>query len=92
MSAYPNIQEDEKWICKYAADHRVELFLITDSDLTAEELHVKEYVVTRNSIETFYHSYVLSMLFCDLLLMKVQSANLARSEQALKKYDCLIRS
>ena len=92
MSAYPNIQEDEKWICKYAADHSVELFLITDSDLTAEELHVKEYVVTRNSIETYYHSYVLSMLFCDLLLMKVQSANLARSEQALKKYDCLIRS
>lgn len=90
MSVYPNVQEDEKWVCDYAAEHQTDLFLITDSDLTAEELNVQNYIVARNSTETFYHSYVLSMMLCDILLMKIRAADPAKAELALKKYDELI--
>lgn len=89
MSSYPTLQDDEYWLYSYARECGAGIFLITDSDLTAKSLGAEDYVKTRSSMETFYNSSVLSMYFCDILLMKLREAAPERAEKYLKKYDTI---
>ncbi len=88
MSSYPSVQQDEFWMARYAREMGAGLFLITDSDITARIIDPSaDYVKTGSSIETFYNSAVLSMYFCDILLMKLHEMDPERADVYLKKYD-----
>lgn len=87
MSSYPTVQEDEYFVVRYAKSKNVDIALLTDSDLTAQNLGIDTYVKTKSSHETFYNSSVLSMVFCDLLLTETRNINPERANEFMKTYD-----
>lgn len=91
MASYPTVQDDEYWVADYAKENKAGVFLITDSDVTAKSLGVCDYVKTRSTVETYYNSCVLSMYFCDILLMKLREQAGQKAEACLKKYDAITK-
>ena len=71
VASFPNVQRDEFWITDFARKNGTGVFLITDSDITARYHGISNYIKVKNSLNTFYNSCILSMYFCDILLMKL---------------------
>ncbi|MFR9191676.1 MAG: SIS domain-containing protein [Anaerovoracaceae bacterium] len=76
VASFPNVQRDEFWITDFARKNGTGVFLITDSDITARYHGISNYIKVKNSLNTFYNSCILSMYFCDILLMKLVIAPL----------------
>lgn len=76
VASFPNVQRDEFWITDFARKNGTGVFLITDSDITARYHGISNYIKMKNSLNTFYNSCILSMYFCDILLMKLVIAPL----------------
>lgn len=76
VASFPNVQRDEFWITDFARKNGTSVFLITDSDITARYHGISNYIKVKNSLNTFYNSCILSMYFCDILLMKLVIAPL----------------
>jgi len=76
VASFPNVQRDEFWITDFARKNGTGVFLITDSDITARYHGISNYIKMKNSLNTFYNSCILSMYFCDILLMKLVIATL----------------
>ena len=76
VASFPNVQRDEFWITDFARKNGTGVFLITDSDITARYHGISNYIKVKNSLNTFYNSCILSMYFCDILLMKLVIATL----------------
>ena len=76
VASFPNVQRDEFWITDFARKNETGVFLITDSDITARYHGISNYIKMKNSLNTFYNSCILSMYFCDILLMKLVIAPL----------------
>lgn len=76
VDSFPNVQRDEFWITDFARKNGTGVFLITDSDITARYHGISNYIKVKNSLNTFYNSCILSMYFCDILLMKLVIAPL----------------
>ena len=76
VASFPNVQRDEFWITDFARKNGTGVFLITDSDITARYHGISNYIKVKNSLNTFYNSRILSMYFCDILLMKLVIAPL----------------
>ena len=76
VASFPNVQRDEFWITDFAQKNGTGVFLITDSDITARYHGISNYIKVKNSLNTFYNSCILSMYFCDILLMKLVIAPL----------------
>ena len=76
VASFPNVQRDEFWITDFARKNGTGVFLITDSDITARYHGISNYIRVKNSLNTFYNSCILSMYFCDILLMKLVIAPL----------------
>ena len=89
MSSFPDIQDDEYWLASYVHEIGAGLALITDSDVTASDLHCDTYIVTKGSLDTFYNSVVISMVLCDILLLKIRERDPERAERYMKKYDSM---
>ncbi len=90
MASFPNVQKDEYWATEYAKSRGAGIFLITDSDVTAKCHQIEDYVITKSSLDAFYNSSVLSMYFCDILLMKLKEVSPERTREALKRYEEII--
>lgn len=91
MASYPTVQDDEYWVADYTKENEAGIFLITDSDVTAKSLGISDYVKTRSTVETYYNSCILSMYFCDILLMKLREQAGQKAEACLKKYDSITK-
>lgn len=76
VASFPNVQRDEFWITDFARKNGTGVFLITDSDITARYHGISNYIKVKNSLNTFFNSCILSMYFCDILLMKLVIAPL----------------
>lgn len=76
VASFPNVQRDEFWITDFARKNGTGVFLITDSDITARYHGISNYIKVKNSLNTFYNSCILSMYFCDILLMQLVIAPL----------------
>lgn len=76
VASFPNVLRDEFWITDFARKNGTGVFLITDSDITARYHGISNYIKMKNSLNTFYNSCILSMYFCDILLMKLVIAPL----------------
>ena len=76
VASFPNVQRDEFWITDFARKNGTGVFLITDSDITSRYHGISNYIKVKNSLNTFYNSCILSMYFCDILLMKLVIAPL----------------
>lgn len=76
VASFPNVLRDEFWITDFARKNGTGVFLITDSDITARYHGISNYIKVKNSLNTFYNSCILSMYFCDILLMKLVIAPL----------------
>lgn len=87
MASFPNVQRDEFWVSEYARARGAGVFLITDSDVTAKCHEIENYVVTKSSLNAFYNSSVLTMYFCDILLMKLKELAPERTQSTLKRYE-----
>lgn len=86
MSSSPKQEADEFWIAEYCKEHDIPLILVTDSELTASKMHPLHTVYIRSSHETFFHSQITSMLFCDMVLLSISRKNPSRVEKMLKKH------
>ena len=91
MSSYPTLQSDEYWLVEFVKQIGAKLALITDSKVTAKSLGVEEYITSKGTMQTFNNSYVMSMVVCDILLLKLRQRAPARIEHALEKYDELLK-
>ena len=89
MSSFPDIQVDEYWLVNYIHEIGADIALITDSDVTASDLKCDTYIVTKGSLDTFYNSVVISMVLCDILLLKIRERDPERAEHYMKKYDSM---
>lgn len=87
MSSFPSVQDDEYWITSYAKENKIDISVITDSELTAKSLGVEEYFCAKISIESFYNSSILVMLLCDMILTKISELAGEKVKKALKRYD-----
>ena len=89
-SCYPRLQDSDIWLADYIRETGAGIFLITDSDITAKALGVTcDYIKTKSSVDTFFNSAILSMYFCDVLLMKLREMNPDKVSEYLRKYDSL---
>lgn len=89
MSSFPTVQKDEYWAATYTNDVGAPLALLTDSEITAKSLGAKNYIKTKTTMETFFNSSVLSMILCDVLLLKLHERAPDRVETTLKRYHML---
>ncbi|MDO5302854.1 MAG: MurR/RpiR family transcriptional regulator [Clostridia bacterium] len=88
FTCFPSVQESDLWFGEYIKETGAKMFMITDSDITARVFGVEtDYVKTKSSVDTFFNSPILSMYFCDILLMKLKEMAPERAECFLKKYD-----
>lgn len=87
MSSFPTVQSDEFWLADYAKECGADIYLLTDSELTAKGLGIDKFFITRRSTDAFYNSSVLSMCFCDILLLKIREMDQKRVDAFLYKYD-----
>lgn len=87
VASFPNVQRDEFWITDFARKNGTSVFLITDSDITARYHGISNYIKVKNSLNTFYNSCILSMYFCDILLMKLREKMPEKSRKCLKRYE-----
>lgn len=87
MSSFPSVQNDEYWITSYAKENNIDITVITDSELTAKSLGVKDFFKAKLSMDTFFNSSILVMLLCDMILIKIKELAPEQISSALKRYD-----
>lgn len=91
LSAFPTIMEDERWAAEYARDKGARLLLITDSEITANELDSDLFVIIRESHDIFFNSYILPMAFCNALLLRFYELYTDKTTRSMKFYDEMLR-
>lgn len=89
MSSFPSIQADEFWLVKYIKETGAKLFLMTDSELTAKGLDADNFVLTGSNANVFFSSTVLTLCFCDILLLKLREIGRKRADAYLYKYEVI---
>ena len=87
MSSFPTVQPDEYWTAEYAMKNRIPVTLVTDSDITARLLGIKDYFNAKDSTDSFFNSNISAMLICNMILLKMQELGYERIERALRRYD-----
>ena len=87
MSSFPTVQPDEYWTAEYAMKNRIPVTLVTDSDITARLLGIKDYFNAKDSSDSFFNSNISAMLICNMILLKMQELGYERIERALRRYD-----
>ncbi|MGL6107772.1 MurR/RpiR family transcriptional regulator [Romboutsia sp.] len=86
MSSYPEVQHDEFWLAQYCEEKGAPLALFSNSEIIANEFHASYYFNTSLSFDSFYNSAVLSMIFCDILLLRLYERDRDRAEKGLEHY------
>ena len=86
ISSSPKQEDDEFWLTEYCSSNGIPVILMTDSEITAQKMAPMYTVYIKPSYETFFHSKVIPMMFCDLILLSISRKNPSRVEKMLKKH------
>ncbi|NLP30091.1 MAG: MurR/RpiR family transcriptional regulator [Clostridiales bacterium] len=86
MSGFPQILKDEKWVADFCKLRGAQLITVTDSLITSSYLNSDINVVAKESVDNFFNSSVLPLVFCNILLLRLYETSPDRIESALKKY------
>lgn len=91
LAAYPTLTADEHWASDYALSKAADLLVLTDSEITAKTLRATHYINILESSDTFFNSYVLPMVFCNLLLLRLYELAPEETAKAMKKYQDMLQ-
>jgi|GEM_PF-1120926 len=87
MAAFPTLMEDEKWVANWCKQKGTPIIALTDSEMTATILGSKHSYTMSEKIDLFFNSYVLAMIFCNLLLIRIQELAPEKIESSLSDYQ-----
>ncbi|MGL5440038.1 MAG: MurR/RpiR family transcriptional regulator [Filifactoraceae bacterium] len=90
LFAYPTLSESEKWVCNYGKGKKSNIILITDSEITAKELGISDYVAFYETADNFFNSYVLQMAYCNALLLRMYEMYPEKMTQTMKAYHDML--
>jgi DNA-binding MurR/RpiR family transcriptional regulator len=90
LSGFPTLTEDEKWAARYVKKKQAGFLLLTDSELTAAGLDPDHYICMRESQDTFFNSYILPMVFCNALLLRLYELAPERTSGSMKAYQDML--
>lgn len=89
LISFPTITESELWVSQYAARQKASLLAITDSEVTAKHLGTEVFAVLNEHADNFFNSYVLTMSFCNGLLLRIFELDQQRATQSMQAYQSL---
>ena len=89
LSSSPTLLDDERWASEYTKKKFASLIVLTDSKITAQELRADYSVCFQESTDTFFNSYILSMAFCNSLLLRLYERNKATVARTMQEYQNL---
>ena len=87
MSAYPTLEQSDYWVCDYVKRKNAKLLLLTDSELTAHKLNADVSINVKETLDTFFNSYVLSMGVCNAILLKMYELYPTDVSESMKSYQ-----
>lgn len=87
MSAFPTLLDDERWAAAHCNKVGAKLIVLSDSEVTAQELGGSIFYNVGETQDMFFNSYSLAMLFSNLLLLRIYEVAPQRVETALKAYQ-----
>ncbi|MEG0291163.1 MAG: MurR/RpiR family transcriptional regulator [Anaerovoracaceae bacterium] len=90
MSSFPTIRTSEEWIAEYCKNIGTKLIALTDSQVTAKILNAKYFIKTGRSENAFFNSCILSMMVCEIILLKITERNPEQVSERLKLYHELV--
>ena len=86
LTAFPTTMADEYWATGYAHERGAKVLILTDSEITARNLHADSYALVREHSDIFFNSYVLPMLFCNTLILHLYELEQERTSESMKAY------
>ena len=92
MSAYPTLEQSDYWVCDYVKRKNAKLLLLTDSELTAHKLNADVSINVKETLDTFFNSYVLSMGVCNAILLKMYELYPTDVSESMKSYQNMMLS
>lgn len=87
MSNFSDMEDDDYMVARYAKKVGAKFVSMTNSDIVGNSLNADEYIITKESAETFYNSPILSILLCNVLLSELRHTYTDKIEAELKKYS-----
>lgn len=90
LSAFPTTMPDEHWAARYAHERGARILILTDSEITARTLHADCSAVVREHSDIFFNSYVLPMLFCNTLILRLYELEQQRTSEFMKAYQKML--
>lgn len=90
ISAFPTLTSAELWVCKHAHSQGAKVLAITDSEVTAKQLGADCYAIVKDNLDTFFNSYLLSMAFCDALLLRYYELEKEQTTESIRKYHDIV--
>ncbi|MEG0919464.1 MAG: MurR/RpiR family transcriptional regulator [Anaerovoracaceae bacterium] len=90
MCAYPTLQDSELWVANHTKRTGARLLLLTDSEITTRKFSPYASIEVKDGPETFFNSYVLQLMFCNALLLRIYEKNTEITTKAMKDYQDML--
>ncbi|MEG0292169.1 MAG: MurR/RpiR family transcriptional regulator [Anaerovoracaceae bacterium] len=92
LTAYPTTLSDEYWASNYAKEQGARVLILTSSELTAKQLQADNFAIAIEHYDSFFNSYIVPMLFCNVLLLRYSELNVDQCQEALLHYDTMLEN
>lgn len=91
MSSFPRMFHDEKMVGEVARNRAVPMLTITASEVSSMMLNGDHNINAKETKKYFFNSYVLPLIFCNLLLLRIYERYPDKVEERLKVYVDLLK-
>lgn len=91
LTAFPTLSESEWWVSEHSRLTGAKFMMITDSEITANQLGAKLFTAYYESSDMFFNSYVEQMIFCNAMLVRYYEMYQDEASEVMKKYDRVLK-